>query len=120
MATNKRVLVLFFCVLFGVIGVESYNMLKQKAGSFKLILPKIVVALFMCTICTPILEYMVAHFNLKSGVYPYIIIGLAAVSMPVMDWVLLDFLPSLLSGIKTILINTLLKSKDKNDKGDVK
>lgn len=121
-ASNKRLFVLFFCVLFGVITSESYAILKQKKGArFRHILPKLVVALFVCALCTPVID----GFKLNDKFYPYVIMLAACVSMPLLDWLILELIPSFLYTCKTVLINVLTKGKDlkrekKEEKDDAK
>lgn len=113
-ASNKKFFVLVFCVIFGVISGESYKILKfPEQPKFKKILPKIIVALFVCALCTPVIGY----FKLD-GYYPYCMLGIAIMAMPILDWFIYTFFPTLLSTLLstiTSLITKLTSPKHKKD-----
>lgn len=108
-SANKRVFVLIFCVLFGVVSGESYNILKNpNRPKFKNMLHRIFVAGFVCFVSTPIYDY----FKSIKDYYPYFIMVLAAIAMQVMDWFISDFIPMLLSACKQTIIK-MLTNRDK-------
>lgn len=110
LVANKKFFVLIFCVLFGVVSGESYNVLKDSnRPKFKNILPRVIVALFVCSITTPVIDY----FTLLNRYYPYCIITISCVAMQLMDWFIVDLLPATLSIFKEIIIKVVTKEKKK-------
>ncbi len=88
---NQKAFVFFFCVLFGVISQESYQMLKNENSSIKKFLPKSVVALFVCLLAGGFMEgnpYLNKY-------YPYVIMLMAFLHRPASDWIMKDFFPFL-------------------------
>lgn len=114
-ASNKKFFVLVFCVIFGVISAESYNILKfPDRPKFRKIFPKLIVALFMCALCTPITDYL----KIKSEYYPYCVLGISVISFPLLDWCINVLFPVLLSVLQTSatnLITKLIGTKNKKD-----
>lgn len=88
---NQKAFVFFFCVLFGVISQESYQMLKNEKSSIKKFLPKSVVALFVCLLVGGFLE----GNEYLNKYYPYIIMLMAFLHRPASDWIMKDFFPFL-------------------------
>lgn len=116
LASNKKFFVLVFCVLFGVVSGESYKILKfPEQPKFKKILPKFIVALFVCALSTPILEY----YKLD-GIYPYCMLGLSIASFPILDWFINTFVPAILSTLQGIAVTFITKftGTNKNKKDD--
>jgi len=102
---NQRIAIFFFCVLFGVVAQESYQILKNENTSFKKFLPKSIVALFVCMMVSGFLQ----ENELLNKFYPFVIMAMAFLHRPASDWMMTDLLP--------FLSNQLVKGQ-KNKKED--
>lgn len=81
-----------FCPIFGVIAQECYQVLKNEAYKFKKILPKLVLAWFVCLVCGTLIEQ--SDFLIK--VYPILILVIAFSYRKAADWIANDFFQFLL------------------------
>ncbi len=77
----------FFCVLFGVIAQECYQVLKHDNYKFKKVLPKLVLAWFVCLI----FGSFITENKILNKFYPIIIMALAFVHRKAADWLMNDF-----------------------------
>lgn len=120
LASNKRFFVLVFCVIFGVIAGESYKILKfPTEPKFRKVLPKFIVALFVCFLSTPIVEYL----GWDKKYYEYCMLAIAAMAMPIFEWSINILFPTILSIFQQSLsglITKLLGNRHNNKKDDTK
>lgn len=117
LASNKRFFVLVFCVIFGVVSSESYKILKfPTEPKFKKIFPKFIVALFVCCITTPGIEYI----GWDKKYYPYSMLFIAATAMPIFEWVINILFPTLLGVLQQSAVGLITKliGKHNNNKKD--
>lgn len=91
LTANQKMFVFFFCVLFGVVAQESYQMLKNEGSTVKKFLPKSIVALFVCLLASGFLQ----ENEFLNKYYPFVIMGLAFLYRPASDWIMTDLLPFL-------------------------
>ena len=105
LVANQKMFVFFFCVIFGVIAQESYQMLKNENSTIKKFLPKSVVALFVCLLANGFLQES-AFLN---KFYPWVIMALAFLHRPASDWIMTDLLPFL---SKQLIKNQKTKKED--------
>jgi hypothetical protein len=84
---NGKFFVQFFCVAFGVIAQECYQILKHDKYKFKKVIPKLVLAWFVCLIFGAFIE----QNNFLNNFYPILIMGLAFVHRRAADWIMNDF-----------------------------
>lgn len=92
LTTNQKMFVFFFCVLFGVIAQESYQILKnENRSTIKKFIPKSIVALFVCVLVSGFLQ----ENKFLNKYYPFVIMGLAFLYRPASDWIMTDLLPFL-------------------------
>lgn len=105
---NGKWFVQFFCVLFGVIAQECYQVLKDDNYKFKKVLYKLVLAWFVCLI----LGSFITDSQALKKFYPIIIMALAFLHRQGADWIAKDFFPIL----KEILLRALSnKTKPKDE-----
>ena len=117
LASNKKFFVLVFCVIFGVISGESYKILKFPAEPrFRKILPKFIVALFVCFISTPIIEYI----GWDKKYYSYCMLIIAAMAMPIFEWGMNTLFPTILSILLQSTTGLITKLFGKHKKDDTK
>lgn len=117
LASNKKFFVLVFCVIFGVISSESYKILKYPTEpKFKKILPKFIVALFMCFLVTPLIEYI----GWDKKYYSYCMLVVAAMAMPLFEWCVSVLFPTLLSILQQSAVGLITKLIGKHKKDDTK
>lgn len=102
--TNQKGFVFFFSVLFGVIAQECYQMIKNESMTFKKILPKAIVAIFVCFLAGGFL----AETDILKNFYPHAMMLMAFLHRPLADWLMKEFLPYLSKSI-------LKKGEPKND-----
>lgn len=91
LVANQKMFVFFFCVIFGVIAQESYQMLKNEKSTIKKFLPKSVVALFVCLLASGFLQ----ESEFLNKYHPWVIMALAFLHRPASDWIMTDLLPFL-------------------------
>lgn len=89
LVTNQKGFVFFFSVLFGVVAQECYYVLKNDSMTFKKMLPKAIVAFFVCFLAGGFL----AETNILKNYYPHAMMLMAFLHRPVADWLMSDFLP---------------------------
>lgn len=92
---NQKGFVFFFSVLFGVVAQECYQMIKNEAVTFKKVLPKAIVAFFVCFLAGGFL----AETDILKNYYPHAMMLMAFLHRPVADWIMNDFLPYLSKSI---------------------
>lgn len=86
---NQKAFVFFFSVLFGVVAQECYQLIKNEAMTFKKILPKAIVAFFVCFLAGGFL----AETDILKNYYPHAMMLMAFLHRPVADWLMNEFLP---------------------------
>lgn len=86
-----KLFVQVFCPLFGVLAQECYQILKIKNYKIKNILPKLVLAWFVCLI----LGAFITESTFLNKFYPYIILLIAAGYRIAADFLFKDFLPTI-------------------------
>lgn len=96
----------FFCVLFGVVAQECYQILKHDNYKFKKVIPKLILAWFVCLIFGTVIEAS----KLLNQAYPILIMGLAFVHRRAADWLMNDFFQVILK-----YLNDINSKKHKNE-----
>lgn len=89
LVTNQKGFVFFFSVLFGVVAQECYQLMKHRATTFKKVLPKAIVAFFVCFLAGGFF----AEADIFKNYYPHAMMLLAFLHRPIADWIMKDFLP---------------------------
>jgi hypothetical protein len=84
---NGKYFVQIFCVAFGVIAQECYQILKQDKYEFKNVIPKLVLAWFVCLLFGAVIE----QNKTLNQYYPFLIMALAFVHRRAADWIMNDF-----------------------------
>lgn len=105
---NVKYFVQFFCVIFGVIAQESYQVLKKETYKFNKILFKLILAWFVCLISTP---FIMEHEILKKY-FPFVIMLLAFWHRPAGDFIMKDLFPMAASFIVKALTKTAKSNED--------
>jgi hypothetical protein len=100
--SNGKVFVQIFCPVFGVVAQECYQILRDDRYKFKKILPKLVLAWFVCLIFGTV----IGQNKFLNNFYPIIILALAFVHRRAADWLMNDFFQFILK---------YLNSKNKKD-----
>lgn len=107
--TYQKWFLFFFCVVFGVIGKESYLKLKVDNYDIKNIGYKFVVAFL---VCFPVKE--LAIYYRWDRWEPYIVMFTSCFHVLIMDWINKDLFPMLLKGLANVINKKI--DDTKNDK----
>lgn len=88
---NQKGFVFFFSVLFGVVAQECYQLIKNESMTFKKVIPKAIVAFFVCFLAGGFL----AETDILKNYYPHAMMLMAFLHRPASDWLMTELLPYL-------------------------
>ena len=87
LSDNGKIFVQFFCPIFGVLAQESYQALRDDNYKFKKVIPKLVLAWFVCLV----FGSLITEDSFLNKYYPILIITLAFIHRRAADWLMNDF-----------------------------
>lgn len=87
LTANGKLFVQLFCVPFGVLAQECYQVLKNDNYRFRKVIPKLILAWFVCLIFGTV----IGQVKSLTDLYPVLIMAFAFVYRNAADWLQKDF-----------------------------